>query len=832
MALIIKKLPVTKVVPSCGSKIKIPHGASQQKLDVFLSPSRFKKRVYDDLQDEDEGSSCSPSPLKVTKTFNKTNYQKISTEKFPPLIVFGQSISKIQEITNSIGSSNVQLKLVKEGIKVFVSTNSDFVKIQESFAKNSFHYYTHQLREEQLSKFVIHGLPKLETDIIKQALESAKLNPVTIKDLNIKKKNYDEHLFYLVSFYKKENITLIDLQDVKAINHIRISWQNFRHTRKGPTQCMNCLRFGHGTANCHLISRCIRCAGDHKSKECPLIQVPDGETLSKIATTKLKCALCGAWTKPPYQSAIPLARHPNAQQNSNVLYSHDELFKIFMDITTQLSGARTKQEQIQIMMSVAIKYAVPYNGRGDTNQVNSHFINDIRKLTNGRTSFFVCGDFNAKHQYWNCTRANNAGKLLYHELCQNNFFIEYPHEHTYIPSYSSNSPSTIDLIVTNKIHKINDLKTIDLTSDHRAVTFTIDASVELDFRPKTFLDFSKANWNKFQDLIHNNLDTSYQMTEKQHIDDYINQFTKTILDAQHKAVPHKTCSNYKLNLPDDLIEKIKIKNTMKRRWQRSRDVTLKAQVRFLERLIKVRVNLVRNENWSHKLSTIKPNHTNVWKLTKFLKKRDSNIPPIKTADGILNTPEEKANKLAEVFESNHLNPLERSSPDFTSLIKNKVSGLRQPLPANELPTFTDADEIFSIIQNLKNPKCPGADQISNRLIKKLPRRGIIHLVNILNACLQLNYFPNKWKFAKIIPIPKPGKVKSNPTSYRPISLLSSLSKILEKVILVRLQHHIEVNNIIPKEQFGFRSNSSTTHQLYKIINNAHEGLKFKKSTDD
>ncbi|KAG5674048.1 hypothetical protein PVAND_004037 [Polypedilum vanderplanki] len=258
---------------------------------------------------------------------------------------------------------------------------------------------------------------------------------------------------------------------------------------------------------------------------------------------------------------------------------------------------------------------------------------------------------------------------------------------------------------------------------------------------------------------------------------------------------------YAVPYNDDLIDERK---SMKKRWQRSRDVTLKAQVRFLERLIKERVNLIRNESWSHKLSTIKPNHTNVWKLTKFLKKRDSNIPPIKTADGILNTPEEKANKLAEVFESNDLNPLERSCPDFTYLIKNKVSGLRQPLPANELSTFTDADEIFSIIQNVKNLKCPGADQISNRLIKKLPRR--------------------------VIQIPKPRKVKSDPPSYRPISLLSSLSKILEKVILVRLQYHIEVNNIISEEQFGFRSNSSTTHQLYKIIKHAHKGLKFKKST--
>lgn len=472
-------------------------------------------------------------------------------------------------------------------------------------------------------------------------------------------------------------------------------------------------------------------------------------------------------------------------------------------------------------------------GRGDNIEVNSHLINDIRKLTNKNVSFFVCGDYNAKNQYWNCNRSNLAGTLLYNELCKNKFFVEYPDEHTHIPSNAKNSPSTIDLVLTNKLHDISDLKISDLSSDHCAVIFQIDTSAKLDFRPKTYLDYANANWSKFQHFIHKNIEIvniQDKLTEPKEIDAHIKLFTDIILEAQKIAVPRSICAQYKLNLPDDLVEIIKIKNVIKRKWHRTRDETIKAQFRLLERIIKERVNIIRNENWSHKLSTIKPNHTNIWKLSKFLKKHNNNIPTLKTDNGLIVTSEQKANIIADIFEKNHKNPLEANSPDFTSQIKNKVSELRQPLPPEESPIPTDFTEVTEIIRMLKNPKCPGQDQISNKLIKKLPRRGINYLVAIINACLRTNYFPIVWKDAKVVPLLKPGKKKSDPTSYRPISLLSSLSKILERIILCRLQHHIDEKNIIPKEQHGFRSNSSTTHQLHHIIKQAKEGLKSKMST--
>jgi hypothetical protein len=86
------------------------------------------------------------------------------------------------------------------------------------------------------------------------------------------------------------------------------------------------------------------------------------------------------------------------------------------------------------------------------------------------------------------------------------------------------------------------------------------------------------------------------------------------------------------------------------------------------------------------------------------------------------------------------------------------------------------------------------------------------------ACLKFSHFPSAWKIAKVIALPNPGKNHSLPSSYRPISLLSSLSKILERVILRRLKDHAELNNIIPQEQFRFRNNLSTTHQIDRVVN--------------
>ena len=139
-------------------------------------------------------------------------------------------------------------------------------------------------------------------------------------------------------------------------------------------------------------------------------------------------------------------------------------------------------------------------------------------------------------------------------------------------------------------------------------------------------------------------------------------------------------------------------------------------------------------------------------------------------------------------------------------------------------------EIIHHIKNLKAAKSPGPDGITNILIKQLPKRCIIFLCNIYNACLKNCHFPNTWKIAKVIPITKIGKDNALVENYRPISLLDTLGKIFEKLIYGKLEIHLQANKIIPNEQLGFRKQLSTNHQLLRITTDIKGAIDTKKST--
>ncbi|GFT33985.1 probable RNA-directed DNA polymerase from transposon X-element [Trichonephila clavipes] len=113
---------------------------------------------------------------------------------------------------------------------------------------------------------------------------------------------------------------------------------------------------------------------------------------------------------------------------------------------------------------------------------------------------------------------------------------------------------------------------------------------------------------------------------------------------------------------------------------------------------------------------------------------------------------------------------------------------------------TSPSEIQGFIKNLKPNKSPGIDLITNRILKNLPTKFIIFIALLFNMLLENCYFPKSWRMAVVIPILKPNSDDSNPQNYRPISLLSSLSKAYEFVIL---NQHCLARNIIIPEQHGF-----------------------------
>ena len=125
--------------------------------------------------------------------------------------------------------------------------------------------------------------------------------------------------------------------------------------------------------------------------------------------------------------------------------------------------------------------------------------------------------------------------------------------------------------------------------------------------------------------------------------------------------------------------------------------------------------------------------------------------------------------------------------------------------------------------NQETKKACGYDEISNKIIKKSSDIVAPFLKTLFDACLQQGIFPDCFKLAQVAPLFKGGD-RTNLGSYRPISLLPALSKVLEKIILVRMMTFLSDNNIISEHQFGFRPKFSTEYAIVDIYDKLTKNL--------
>ncbi len=125
--------------------------------------------------------------------------------------------------------------------------------------------------------------------------------------------------------------------------------------------------------------------------------------------------------------------------------------------------------------------------------------------------------------------------------------------------------------------------------------------------------------------------------------------------------------------------------------------------------------------------------------------------------------------------------------------------------------------ICEIIKNMPNKKSCDIDGISISLLKSVRNEISTPLAHIFNCSLKTGIYHKKFKTSRIIPIFKAGD-PSKCDNYRPISLVSSLAKILDKIVAIKLTNHLELNKLIFPYQFGFQKRVSTEDNLLHLTN--------------
>lgn len=458
-------------------------------------------------------------------------------------------------------------------------------------------------------------------------------------------------------------------------------------------------------------------------------------------------------------------------------------------------------------------------------------VNDLKCLTRN-CNFILTGDFNARQVSWLSPNNNNAGNIVRDFCITHNYFPIIPNECTHYSQKPNIKPSTLDISIVKNINYVNKTTVLQhFSTEHRPVLTEFDFQVTINKIPKNW-DFTNADWDKFQIFLDNNIDEcQVEMESKRQVDEWVLKLETLIKRAMSAAIPYKAQTQKShIPVPKEILGIIKLKNRYRRKYQRTRDLKYRKIQNYLAKLTERFLIINKNKVFNKKLNKIR-NPRNLWNIKKMLGKKDNNIPPLVYNNCQETTDKGKAEVLAKQFELVHLANKDLGSKSFENKVKREVKTylLRNPRCAGEFEP-TSSDEVNNILRSLKNNKAPGFDKLPNVCLKNLGIRAITLLVSLINSILKISYFPHHWKTAKVIPIHKPGKPSNLPSSYRPISLLSSLSKVCEKIILIRMRDFISSNNLMMPEQFGFRGEHSTTAQICRVTDDIIDGFNRKKHT--
>jgi hypothetical protein len=144
--------------------------------------------------------------------------------------------------------------------------------------------------------------------------------------------------------------------------------------------------------------------------------------------------------------------------------------------------------------------------------------------------------------------------------------------------------------------------------------------------------------------------------------------------------------------------------------------------------------------------------------------------------------------------------------------------LNKLIQSPQRPKLSTLKELQDAKNILKPRKAPGQDNITAIILQQLPRKGQIKLLHIFNAILRPDYWPRLLKTTQIIMILKSGKTPTDVTSCRTVSLLPTIAKVLEKLILNVINQESNPQTWIPDHQFGFWWAHSTIQQSHRIAN--------------
>ena len=527
----------------------------------------------------------------------------------------------------------------------------------------------------------------------------------------------------------------------------------------------------------------------------------------------------------------PLTHHRNRHGGGTAIYAHKSL------AVTQLELLQLEDREDWVWCKISISkftllicclYLPPNLDANRLDQFTDHF-SESTSLANAypTTTKIVLGDFNAGNNYLtnptHIQKSNGTSTFdtILADTAETLGLTQIIKEPTRITNQCANLRDLIFISDTSQLTSSGTLSSFSRL-DHFPIF------VELRIKAPEIKKLTKTVWdynNIDRDLFISKLQqTDWDEITDNNIHTAVSNFSDAILSAAKTAIPTKTLRSRSADKPwvnCELKRNIRKRDTLFRhakktgsdfdwhKWRQQRNLVTKLNKYLHSQFILSQVN---------KLVNKKQNPQAYFQTLGNLtgRKHAQPIPPLVKPDGETVTDDkDKALLLNDYFASQ--TQLDLSTEQTLPNLHARSVPALDTIQVNER-------EVLSLINSLDPNKSTGPDEIPTKWLKFAAVLISEPMTKLFNKSLSEGIFPNTWKTAIIKPIFKNKGSPSNPTNYRPISLLSCMSKILEKIVFNKIYKHISEHELLTDKQSGYRPEHSTQLQLIYLTHNIYKTL--------
>ena len=401
---------------------------------------------------------------------------------------------------------------------------------------------------------------------------------------------------------------------------------------------------------------------------------------------------------------------------------------------------------------------------------------------NPSANVFVFGDFNVHHKDW-LTYSSGTDRPGEFDLTQ---MVDLP---TRIPDCDSHSPALLDLFLSSDASICSTMAFPPLgNSDHVVVSVSIDfptnSQQDAPFHCIAY-DYSRADWDGLHDHLR---DAPWEDIFKLGASAAGSEFCEWIQVGIDVYIPHRKYQVKSHSSPwfsAACAAAIVHRNHFFCLYQREKSSDSKAKFRqasnHCKRVLEA-AKLAYANKTKESITSLKLGSHDFWRIANsVLNKGKSAIPPLFNGPEVLSSASDKAKLFAENFSLNsNLDDSGVSLPVFPSGTNLKLHNISiTPKMARK------------VVMNLDLSKASGPDCIPVVVLKNCEPELSYISAELFNKCLKESCFPYCWKVSSVVPVFKNVGERSTAKNYRPVSLLSVVSKVFEKLVNNRIVDHLE-----------------------------------------